>query len=201
MNRRQALKSIGVAAALPLTSSELFAIGRAAHAHLQGAEGRDRYIFQSLDPDESEILSVACELILPETDTPGARSARVPEFIDAILTGWFNDDERSRFLRGIRELDDRARVSTGVGLPSCPQTEQVRILQEMEAEALQDLEALAATRRARRAAKSAPGAPFFTVLKWLTLYGYYTSEAGMERELEHIEFPGTYEGCTLLRGR
>jgi len=201
MNRRKALKSIGVAAALPLFSAELFARGRAVHAHLQAAaEGNDRYIFQSLDPEQGEILAVACELIVPETDTPGARSARVPEFIDALLTGWFDDDERNRFLRGIRELDQRARVSTGSGFPSCAQTEEVRILQEMEAEALEDLEVLEPTRQARRAAVSTPGAPFFTVLKWLTLYGYYTSEAGMERELEHIEFPGTYEGCTFLPG-
>jgi len=199
MNRRQALKSIGVAAALPLSSSELFALGRAAHAHLQAAaEGHDRYIFQSLDPEQGEILAVACELIVPETDTPGARSARVPEFIDAILTGWFDDAERNRFLRGIRDLDKRARVSSGAGFPSCAQAEQVRVLQEMEAEALRDLEVLAPTRKARRAAVSAPGAPFFSVLKWLTLYGYYTSESGMERELEHIDFPGTYEGCTSL---
>jgi hypothetical protein len=36
-------------------------------------------------------------------------------------------------------------------------------------------------------------------LKWLTLYGYFTSEAGMEKELEHVVFPGTYEGCAPMR--
>jgi hypothetical protein len=200
MNRRQALKSIGVAAALPLSVSDLFTLGRAAHAHVQAA-GDGRYVYQSLDHEQSEVLSVASELIVPETDTPGARAARVPEFIDAILTGWFSEDERKRFLRGLRDLDERARASKAVGFASSPQPEQIRILEEMESEALQDLEAVKPTRRARRTAQSAPGAAFFTVLKWLTLYGYYTSEAGMEHELEHIVFPGTYEGCTLLRGR
>ncbi len=115
MNRRQALKSIGVAAALPLSPSELSLIGRATHAHLQAEGGGDRYVFQCLDSEESEILSAATELILPETDTPGARSAKVPEFIDAVLIGWFQDVERQHFLRGLHDLDARARSSEGVG--------------------------------------------------------------------------------------
>jgi hypothetical protein len=201
MNRRQALKSIGVAAALPLSSSELFALGRTAHAHVQAAQGGDRYIFQSLDNEQSEILSVATELIIPETDTPGARSASVPEFIDAVLTGWFNEDERKRFLRGIRDLDERARAADGVGFPSCANAAQIRILQELEAEALRELGDVEPTRVARRALQSAPGAPFFSVLKWLTVFGYYTSAAGMDQELSYVEFPGTYDGCSPLRSR
>jgi hypothetical protein len=200
MNRRQALKSIGAAAALPLASSELFALGRTAHAHVQQSETRDRYVFQSLDTAESEIVSAATELIIPETDTPGARSARVPEFIDTVLTGWFHEDERRRFLRGIRDLDDRARGADGAGFASCAAAAQIRILKELEAEALRALEDVEPTRLARRAAQSAPGAPFFSVLKWLTVFGYYTSEVGMNKELEFVEFPGSYDGCAPLQG-
>jgi hypothetical protein len=200
MNRRQAIQSIGVAAPLPFFASELFALGREAHAHVQSTDDRERYLFQSLDVRESEILSVATELVIPETDTPGARSARVPEFIDTVLTGWFHEDERRRFLRGIRELDERARTSAGVGFASCESAEQTRILKEMETEALRELTASGAgTRSARRAARSSPEAPFFSVLKWLTLFGYYTSEAGMGEELEFVEFPGSYDGCALLQ--
>lgn len=201
MNRRQALKSIGVAAALPLSSSELFALGRAVHAHVQSGDSGNRYVFLSLDAEETEILSAATELILPETDTPGARSAGVPEFIDAVLGGWFQDGERRHFLRGLRDLDARARKSEGVGFTACESAAQIRILQEMEREALATSGARSPKRLARRAAQTGPGAPFFSALKWLTLFGYYTSQAGMELELEHVDFPGSYDGCALLRGR
>ncbi len=201
MNRRQALKSIGVAAALPLSPSELSLIGRATHAHLQAEGGEGRYVFQCLDSEESEILSAASELILPETDTPGARSAKVPEFIDAVLIGWFQDVERRHFLRGLHDLDARARSSEGVGFLACESSAQIRILQEMEREAFASSGARSPKRLARRAAQSAPGAPFFSVLKWLTLFGYFTSEAGMAQELEYVEFPGSYDGCAPLRGR
>jgi hypothetical protein len=199
MNRRQALR-IGVAAALPLAASDLFALARTVHASLPSQDDRDRYVFQSLDADQSEVLKAACALILPETDTPGALAARVPEFIDAMLTGWFSEAERRLFLKGLRELDSRARLSGRAGFPSLAEAEQIRILQEMESEAFEELSAVEQTHQAHRKARSTPDAPFFTVLKWLTLYGYYTSEVGMERELEFEEFPGTYDGCAPRRG-
>jgi hypothetical protein len=202
MNRRQALKSLGAAAALPLSSQELYAIGLSAHTRVQSGHAEERYLFQCLDPEESENLAAATELIIPETDTPGARSAKVPEFIDAVLAGWFEDEERLRFLRGLRDMDERARKSEGAAFSACTNEAQVRILREMEAEALRTVEAANASRLARRAAQSGPGAPFFfSVLKWLTLFGYFTSEAGMVQELEYVEFPGSYDGCAPLRTR
>lgn len=36
-------------------------------------------------------------------------------------------------------------------------------------------------------------------MKWLTLWGYYTSEIGMDQELGHVVFPGSYEGCVSIR--
>ena len=202
MNRRLALKSIGVAAALPLSPSGLVALGRSTHTRVQESHSDARYLFQCLDAEESENLAAATELILPETDTPGARSAKVPEFIDAVLAGWFEEDERRRFLRGLRDMEERARKSEGAGFSACANEAQVRILREMEAEALRAVETANRSRLARRAAQSGPAAPFFfSVLKWLTLFGYYTSEAGMIQELEYVEFPGSYDGCAPLRTR
>jgi hypothetical protein len=40
--------------------------------------------------------------IIPETDTPGAKAARVNEFIDVILTEWANDPRAPRFSRRSR---------------------------------------------------------------------------------------------------
>ena len=36
-------------------------------------------------------------------------------------------------------------------------------------------------------------------MKWLTLYGYFTSKVGMEQELAHEIFPGSYDGCAPVR--
>ena len=39
--------------------------------------------------------------IIPSTDTPGAKGARVNEFIDVILTEWATPEERKNFLDGL----------------------------------------------------------------------------------------------------
>jgi hypothetical protein len=194
VNRRQALKSLGVAALV--SSSELFSLARQARAQL---DGEDRHIFRSLDPEQNELVTVVSELILPETDTPGAKAARVNEFVDVMLTNWFDESERSAFYRGLRQMDDRARAAHGERFVGCTNAAQVEILTELEREALETAEDLESTRGAAQSSDSPASQPFFNVMKWLTLHGYFTSEIGMEQELHHVVFPGSYEGCTPLQ--
>ena len=40
---------------------------------------------------------------------------------------------------------------------------------------------------------------FFQRMKWLTLYGYYTSEVGTTEELAQILIPGPYDPCGPVR--
>jgi len=56
---------------------------------------------------------VLTDLIIPETDTPGAKAALVNEFIDVILTEWAIDAERQNFLQGLAGIDNRARNCLG----------------------------------------------------------------------------------------
>ncbi len=200
MDRREVLKSLGAAAVVSFSAggAELVAATRAARRRLQSMDEEGRYVYQTLASDTSEIVAVASELILPETDTPGARAARVPELIDLLLTDWFDEDERGLFVRGLRDLEDRAQASGGRGFVSLSEPEQVEILRAVEAEALAEARPAPATHREIRDARTSPRASFFTVLKWLTLYGYFTSEVGMERELSYVDFPGSYEGCMPL---
>lgn len=41
------------------------------------------------------------------------------------------------------------------------------------------------------------GAPnhYFTMMKQLTLWGYFTSETGATKALRYVETPGRFEGC------
>ena len=40
--------------------------------------------------------------------------------------------------------------------------------------------------------------PFFHLMKWVTVYGYCTSEVGATAELHYEVIPGSYDGCTEL---
>lgn len=185
---------MGVAALAQLSSSELFALASEAHAQLQDLGEAERYIFKSLDPLQNETVMVVSELIIPETNTPGAKAAKVNEFVDVMLTDWFNDDERSSFYRGLAGLD-----AEGQRFVDLTQAAQVAALSELEQRALEVQRGRASSAGPVEASDSPADQPFFAVMKWLTLYGYFTSQVGMEQELVHEIFPGSYDGCAPVR--
>lgn len=182
MNRRDALWLLGGAAAAPLlpalTPAELRAAGRAAHARAQGRP------LQVLDPHQSEMVAEIAEIIIPETDTPGARAAQVNEFTDVLLAEWYTPEERDRFLAGLADVDTRAKDAFGTDFLSATAVQRTAIVAGLDAEVA-----------ALRAADAKPGEHFFNRMKWLAVFGYYTSEVGMTEELHWQAIPGTYDGC------
>src|SRR6266540_7199841 len=69
MNRREALLLLAGTAALP---DQLLAVGRAVHKRVRVGTLR------ALNPHQNETVATIAELIIPKTDTPGARDAGVP---------------------------------------------------------------------------------------------------------------------------
>ena len=49
------------------------------------------------------------------------------------------------------------------------------------------------------AEKNAPLTPFFTLVKELTILGYFSSEIGCTQALEYVKIPGRYEGVVKLK--
>src|SRR5882724_9094533 len=106
MRRREAVRFLGAALALPFLprgAEAAIELGEQIHRRLGGDVP-----FRTLNPDQQKLVTMIAEMIIPETDTPGATSVKVPEFIDLILTEWASDDERATFLAGLKDIDTRA---------------------------------------------------------------------------------------------
>jgi glucoside 3-dehydrogenase (cytochrome c) hitch-hiker subunit len=173
MDRRAVLQLFGAAAVLP--AFDLPALRRRP--------------LRILDPHQDATVTAVAELIIPATDTPGAKDAGVTPFIDLLLSDWMPDDSRDRFLAGLTDLDVRARAAFGKAFVDGAPADQVRLLTLLEDEALR--------------IKDQPGAhpePFFHTMKRLTMYGYYSSKVGAEQDQHFDMIPGTYQGCAPLRG-
>lgn len=145
-------------------------------------------------PEQRELVATATELILPTTDTPGAREAGVPAFLEMMLVDWFYDDERESFMAGLASLDLRAKEATGQTFVDSPEADQVAILQALEKEGLQEMQKQGISPMSL-VQENAPAPAFFPSLKQMTLLGYYTSEVGATRELVFQPIPGKYEPC------
>jgi len=188
MKRREALRLMGAASVFSVLSSDLFA----ATLRAQLAEGNAGAL-RTLSIAQNDIVVAMSDVMIPATDTPGAKAAKVNEFIDLILTDWATDEERNVFLEGLAESDHRANALFGHGFAAASANEQAAIVQAFDEE-------LAARRNEKlpeqiRAWERTLVLPFFAQMRRLTLVGYYTSSIGQEQELKVEIIPGALHGC------
>ena len=139
----------------------------------------------ALDDHQRALVDQISELIIPATDTPGARAAKVVDFVDVIVGEWYHDDERAAFLRGLADVDSRAQADFLKSFLDCTEAQQTAILTGLDAES--------------RALPVGSPPHFFSRIKGLTLSGYYSSEIGYTQELHGVLMPGRYDGAAPVR--
>lgn len=176
MNRREMLERVTLMVGGTLSASTIAGI----FGRFQVAEAAT-FAPQTLTPAQNELVATVAELIIPTTDTPGARSAGVNRFIDGMLTSIYTATERTHFLTGLAVLEGRAKARGAAFVNSRVET-QVQILKELEGEA------------GAAWVGNVSGQSFFRELKALTLVGYYRSEIGATQEQKYLPIPGYYKG-------
>lgn len=179
MKRRDLLKTAFLGAGAALTQGPPFvkptpaqAAAASAAAQAASSEGWKPLLF---DRHQNETVVTLTDLIIPATDTPGAKEARVNVYIDLILHDG-DYEPRHAFLQGLGWLDGYAMRRHEQPFVKCTEAQQIALLESLDESWNPDLET---------------GADFFAQLKQLTLEGYYTSKIGIE-ELNKGGVPGTF---------
>lgn len=190
MDRREVLKLLGLSSALSAMPAEWISAFRAIHASLDTAPA-----LKILNPHQDATVTAMAELILPQTDTPGAKAVRVNEFIDRIVADWYSDEDRARFLAGLAAVDARTQSLFQKDFVDGSAPQQSEILRALGEEMAQATEALANAPRGYRGAEPEPEDSFYFMFRQLTLTGYFTSEAGFTQQLHEEIIPGRFDGC------
>jgi hypothetical protein len=170
MHRRQVVRSLGAALALPFlprSAEAAIALGERLHARLE----REEVPFRTLDPAQQALVTGIADAIIPPTDTPGASAVGVPQFIDLILTEWMSDEERAAFLAGLRDIDGQRVARANAA----------------------DKAAMLTTLDAARHDASGAGLAFGRI-KALTVFGYFTSQRVQQDVLHTRMFFDGYHG-------
>lgn len=157
----------------------------------------------SLSQSEVDFMSEISDVIIPATDTPGARQANVGEFARMMVADWFDEQERKRFVTGLGICRADLKSRFGRELADLSGAEKVEAVASILTPAEKRLADVP-----KEAVKSAPASPtgpsaspmtakppFIIVMKRLTVLGYYTSEIGASQELELNIVPGRYDSC------
>jgi hypothetical protein len=170
MERRELIQWLVATAGLhcldSLAPADLLAFGRDVHRRA----GSQNPALRALSPRDARTVAAAAERILPGAD--------VTAFIDKMLADWHTPEERERFLHGLPELDRRCHTRSGRDFVDCIEGDQMAVLTALDGEV----------------SAGDTTDHWFAMLKYLTVYGYCTSEAGM-RMLQLYPLPMRYDGC------
>jgi hypothetical protein len=104
MNRRESLACLSALAAHAMFPTVL---QRFAGAVSAAAQTTDTWRPEFLSLEHGEILAEVVETIIPETDTPGAKAARVHVFIDLMLKDCVAHAEQAEVRRTLDGLGER----------------------------------------------------------------------------------------------
>ena len=186
MDRREVLKLLGSAAAISALPLEALTFIQQASAQVAQSTG-----LRTLDAHQNATVTTIAELIIPATDTPGAKGAKVNEFIDLLLTEWYEPSETKEFLNGLSDVDAQSKQKFSSAFVDSTPAQQTELLSQLDAAAM----AFSASQKQTMQTQGLPlPMNFFYQMKKLTLAGYYTSEIGFSQELGRSIIP-PHAGC------
>ena len=135
-----------------------------------------------------DFLDAVADTILPRTDTPGARDAAVGQFIARYAAACYPAEHIALLKSGLSDIDARMQVLQGKGFRQANEAAKISLLTQLDRQAKEHA----------RLADATPGenSPhYFTLMKQLTLFGFFTSEPGATRVARYRPVPGRYKGC------
>jgi hypothetical protein len=142
------------------------------------------------------LLDEIAETILPETSTPGAKTAKVGAFMALMVTEVYDERERQVFQQGLRQLDEACRQAHTSSFMQASAAQRLSLVEALDREQHAVMEDRAPKLRVRApASPSASDEPahYFRLMKELALLGYFTSEIGCTRAMRYVESPGRFD--------
>ncbi|MEZ4948478.1 MAG: gluconate 2-dehydrogenase subunit 3 family protein [Saprospiraceae bacterium] len=207
MKRRTALKTIGIGMGATVTFGTFLSTisSCVSEAAAEGDSWQGAFL---TDKNQLKLVDDFADIILPATDTPGARDVGVIKYIDATGALIYDAEEQARFKKGLDVCIQTLEKEQGAPYSDLSK-EQLTAFLENHIGASVDKE----TYKAKREIMNQEEPPadeagqkdfylygFLNAVKQLTIAAYFGSkEIGMEH-LTYDPIPGPYQGCIDLNG-
>jgi len=195
MNRRDAIGRVALIMGGAVIGADFFLSG----CKPAGASSVD----DLFTADNTAYLNEIADTILPTTAaSPGAKAANVGAFMAVMVRDCYLPQDQKVFVEGLKKLDDAAQKQSGGKFTSLTPKQRTDLLIAMDAEQKKyaaDRDKAVAPELAKHKDDLNYEGPdmrphYFTMMKQLTLLGYFTSEIGATKALRYIAVPGHYSG-------
>lgn len=193
MERRELLKLIAVVTGSALIGGDIF---------LSGCKNPAKQSGPLLSAANIATLDEVGNTIIPDTDTPGAKATAIGAFMNTYATDCYRPDAQEALTNGLKQLDDKCNKQFGKVFIELDAAQRNQILTELEKEASEFNSALnekekPARDTARMQMKEFNSASrhYYTLIKQMTLFGYFSSEIGQKQALRFLPVPGKFDGA------
>ena len=203
MDRRKALRTIGY-------GTTAITITPAIVGMLQSCQSQTTsYIPIHFSKDQFYVLSQLMDLIIPETDIPGAKQLKLPEFLDGFIGVIFNVKAKENIAKDLDHFIAVALDDTG-------KASEIELnIEDLDAQLAKYLKVDQKQQQAWQKEKSsyqkaikkdstvpepttAMAYSFAIQLRSMTVNAFKTNEYIGEEVLAYLPIPGQYKGCVDL---
>ncbi|RYY55582.1 MAG: gluconate 2-dehydrogenase subunit 3 family protein [Chitinophagaceae bacterium] len=197
MERRELLKLITVVTGGALIGGELF---------LTGCKNDPKIGGEAFTDEDIAFLDEASETIMPATTTPGAKAAKTGLFMTVMVNDCYTKEDQKIFHSGISKLNDAMEKKHKVSFMEASPEQRKELFNELDKEAREyatkksefdrgeSAKANEAKANGQKYEKKTMDPHYFTMVKQLSILGFFTSKTGATETLRHVAVPGKFDG-------
>lgn len=132
-----------------------------------------------LSQQQQAVLAELIDVIIPATETPGAKELGVHKFIETMLNDCYDKSDQQKFSQALDEFIANTKKLYGKDFIGLAAKEKVSIVEKLDKENLESTNQNSST---------------YSLIKGLTIQGYLYSEYVMKNILKYQLIPGGFKG-------
>lgn len=188
MNRREAIRRVALLMGGAVSAPAILGVLAGCKAEPDtAAEWKPVFLTQA----QAALVAEVAEIMIPRTNTPGAKDIGIPAFIDKMMKDTYPEDDQQRFIAGLADFEAQAKREHGRAFLDLEPAQRAALVKQVHDPAVE-------VERESDLPLDERHRPFIITMKELTLLGYFTSEPGATQVLQYRPVPGAYQACVPL---
>lgn len=183
MERRDLLKMIAAATGMAMIGSA-YAYDLAPNVKWQDT---------SFKQNDINFLNELAEVIMPRTDTPGAKDAKVGESMAIMVNDCYEAEQVANFKNGIKTIEELAQSTYGGSFVTLSKDNRYKLVSGLNEKALKEVKHNQSVDENEKDKRSYEY-HYFIMMKQLVLFCFFNSVEGATKVLRHVAIPGRYDG-------
>jgi len=193
MERRELLKMIALVTGTAFIGGEFFLTG------CKNPEGTSL----TFSDEDITLLDEVGETIFPKTASAGAKEAKIGAFMKTWVSDCYPKESQEAFHAGIKKLNETCKTKFNTTFLKATPEQRLELLISLEQEAKDFNKQQAENDKPRWEALKKQDKSFdfvasprhyYTMMKQMTIFGYFTSKEGATSALRFVPVPGRYDG-------